>query len=93
MKLTVASASKVTFGYSTDECEDVSIDFIVNTEYLWSANGMVKLFNDCRIAFLGDKSEDPTEPWESWHLVSAQESTDCFVLVEDDDRLLTSISA
>ncbi len=86
MKLSAASSSKVTFGYSTEKMEEITVDFFVNAEYLWSAEGMAKLFNICRLAFLGDKSADPTEPWESWHLVAAQESTDCFVLVEDEPK-------
>ncbi len=88
-----ASASKVTFGYCTEEMEDVQIDFMVNAEYLWSSEGLSKLFDECRIAYLGSESEvDDTEPWESWHLISAQEYTDCFVLIEKDP-LLTNISA
>ncbi len=92
MSLSASSASKVTFGYCTENMEDVQVEFMVNAEYLWSSEGLAKLFNDCRIAYLGgDESEtvdgERTEPWESWHLISAQESTDCLVLVKDESLL------
>ncbi len=91
MNLSALSSSKITFKYWTDKNKEETVDFVVNSNYLYSAEGLSGLFTTCRLAFLGDKSEDPTEPWDSWHLIGVQESTDCFVLVHED--LLTSISA
>ncbi len=85
MNLVAISASKATFAYSTEKCEEGTIDFVVDRSSLWSAEGLAELFNKCRLAFLGDKSEDPTEPWESWHLVSVQEETGCFLIGTEDE--------
>ena len=85
MSLHATSASKVRFGYCTEDMQEVVVDFVVNSDYLWSADGLADLFDTCRLAYLGDLSEEPTEAWESWHLVSARDRTDWFVLVERED--------
>ncbi len=80
MKLDMASAARVKFGYVTDRMEDVEIEVMVPANLLWSGEGMAELFASCRLAHFGAECDPESDHWDSWHLISAQESTDCFVL-------------
>lgn len=80
MSLECTSASKVTFAYNDEKCNEQFVIVYVPADWLWSGEGLSEMFDVCRIAFMGDESSNPSEAWESWHISECTESIDGFVL-------------
>lgn len=79
-KIEATSSATVVFAYyEKDKLEEREVKFVVPENYLWSENGMRRLYCDTRVAFLGNPDND-TEAWESWHLASASLAEVNFVL-------------
>ncbi len=71
----MTAAIKVTFQwYSGKEMKDESYSALLPADWVWSAEGMAKIYNVGR-AFLADpaqypESEDIQECWESFHFIA-----------------------
>ena len=81
LKATRASFLKFAYCDGTGATEE-TVSFVVPGNLLWSSQGLAQAFDECRASYLinpGGLGFDE-DCWESWHLVSAQEDTEYFMI-------------
>ena len=88
-KLEAVSASIVKFEYCYSEGDEKKFSVVVPASLLWSGDGLKYLFEAVRSAYFVNPGQDgfDGDVWESFHLVSAKEHTDFFLITMPGEPL------
>lgn len=81
MKLSAEPGCTVKFAYEDGgTCEHQEVTFVVLDEHLWSAEGLARIFTECRDAYLG--SDHEYERY-TWRLISVEVDATGFLVVPE----------